>query len=105
MRPFDGGAVGEAPGIGGVVEGPRLEHGVVEEIAARIVRVGVGVENVGDGEAPDGEDDVFAGLAHEQAWQVQVRTVGADFRFAAGVARDADAVADAVSLVDLRGQR
>ena len=60
--PFRRDAIAVAPGIGGIVEGARIHDAPVEEIAARVMGVSVGVENVGDGEFSACQDQRVGGV-------------------------------------------
>ena len=55
LIPFSGRAVGVSPAVAGIVERPGIDQRPVEEIAFRIVRVSVGVEDIDDREAADRE--------------------------------------------------
>ena len=59
---FDGAAIGESPGVGGVVEGSGVDQGPVQEIAARIIRVLIFVENIDHAELADRDHQPVRGL-------------------------------------------
>src|SRR3984893_11750889 len=125
LIPFDGRAIGIAPGIGGVIEGPGIDQRPVEEIVARVVGIVEGVENVGDAELANGNHQpvgslrsrklVDAGLhflclatkvdclPHKHPRDARIRYRETDLvSFTAGEARDAERAAETESLVDLR---
>ena len=125
LIPLGGGAVSKTPGVGGVVQGAGVDQRPIHKVAARIVGVFVGVENVGDGELADGEHQPVRrlraaelvgraihllrvaaeidGLADEVARDARVRHRGADLVcLAARESGDAERRAQAKALVDLR---
>src|SRR5208282_4510069 len=55
LIPLGGGTRRVAPGVRRIVEGPRIDGGPVQEIAARVVRVLIDVEDVGHAEFADRE--------------------------------------------------
>ena len=62
LIPLGGGTIGETPGVCGIVEGPGVDDRPVHEVAARIVRVFIGVKNVGHAEFADREHQPVCGL-------------------------------------------
>jgi len=61
--PFGGCAERIAPGFRGVVEGAGIDDRPVQKIAARVVRVLVGIEDIGNAEFSDSEDQSVGRLA------------------------------------------
>jgi hypothetical protein len=125
LIPFGRGAVGVTPAIAGVVEGSGIDHRPVEKIGLGAVGVFVGVEHVGDREAPDPQHQAIGGLragelidvrlqllrvaaeidglAHESALHADIRIIGAEFvGFRTREAGDAVGVADPKALIDFR---
>src|SRR5215475_11737184 len=125
LVPFDGRAVIVAPGVACVVERAGVNQCPVHEIAARIVRIFVGVENIGDielsnsnnqpvggllpGESIEVGVDVFAvaskidRLPHEHALHASVGEGCAELvGFAARKTRRAERVAEPKALLDFR---
>src|SRR5580704_71125 len=125
LVPLGGGAVSKTPGIGGVVERAGVDQRPIHEIAARIVGVFVGVENVGDAEFTDGEHQAVRrlraaelvgrsihlfriaaeidGLADEILGNSRIGHRGADLvGLAARESGDAQRRAQAETLIDLR---
>ncbi len=66
LRPLGCRTIGEAPGIGGIVEGAGIIDRPVQEIRPRVMSIAVGVENVGHGEFADGQDDIVGQMAAAQ---------------------------------------
>ena len=62
LVPLGGGAVGVTPGVGGIVERAGVDQRPVHEILARILRIFVGIEHVGDRELADGDNQPVGGL-------------------------------------------
>src|SRR5215470_4751535 len=116
LIPFGRAAVGKAPRVRRVVECALVDYRPIQKVAARIVRIFIGVENVDDGIFADREHQPvgslgaaelievgiellrFAaqiyGLAEEPSLDQKVRSRLADFvRFAARIAGDAKGVA------------
>ena len=62
LVPLGGRAIGVAPGVGGIVERAGVDECPVHEVAARIMRVFVGVEDIGDAELADRDDEAVCGL-------------------------------------------
>src|SRR5262249_21806737 len=62
LVPLKGGPIGEAPGIGGIVERCSVDQRPVDEIVAGIVGIRDGVEEVRNAEFSDGDDQPVGGL-------------------------------------------
>lgn len=76
LVPFDGGAVGEAPGVGRVVERAGVNQRPVHKILARIVRILIGVEHVRDRELSDGQDQAIGSLRAGELVDVGIDLLG-----------------------------
>ena len=63
LVPLGGGAVGIAPRVGGIIERGSVDQRPIHKIAARVVRVFVGVEDVDNTEFADCKDKPVGGLA------------------------------------------
>ncbi len=123
--PFGGGAVGVAPGVGGIIPGAGVDQRPVQEIVAGVVGIFHGVEDIGGAELADSQHqavgrllagelvdvgvDFFGGgaevdgLADEIARHPQVGIVLAELiGLCARKAREPERVAQSESLVDLR---
>ena len=125
MGPLCGDPHGVPPRIGRVVERGGVYDGPVQEIAARVVRIAVVIEDINDGELADRQDHVVGrlcspelvgaraqraglaakveALAYEGAGQAEVRLCFANLvRFAAGEAGKAQRIVKTEPFVDLR---
>ncbi len=56
--PFRRQTIAVAPGVGGIVEGTGIDDRPIEKIIRRIVRIGIGVENIDGAEFADGDDKI-----------------------------------------------
>ena len=124
LGPFARHAIAVTPGVRRVIERARIDQRPIEEIAFGVVRIGVGVENIGGRYFPRREDQIVrrprtaqligAGLdifhlaaqietlTEEQPLQPEIGTGLAHLiGLATGKARRADRVAEAKALVDL----
>ena len=125
LCPFDGHALGKAPGVGGIVECARVHNRPVHEVRAGIMRVGVGVENIHNGKFTYRQDDIVRSLGAPQlvgsrfdallfsphvddlpvkrAWQPQIWGVCTHLvGFPTRKAGYPDGIAEAKSLIDFR---
>ena len=125
LSPLSRAAIRIAPRIGGIVERAGIDERPIEEILLGIVRVLVGVEDIGDRKLAGGKDEIvrraraaeFVGigidllalaaeiesLSEEQPLQPEIGRRLADLvRLATGKSRNAQRIAQAKSLIDFR---
>ncbi len=123
LIPLHRGAHGVPPGVGGVVEISGVDGGPIEKVAARIVGVAIGVEDVSHAEFADADHHPVGAvraaqligsrvgglrrpaeihdLAHEQAGHAQVGLVATDLvRLAAREAGDTQRAIESLALID-----
>ena len=124
LIPLDRAAISIAPGIRRIIVSAGIDDRPVEEIGARIMRIAVGVENIGRRELAGGDDEIVRlpragdlvravfdfllrpaqadGKAAESALGLVIRLAPADLvRLAAREAGDTERIAEPEALIDL----